>query len=419
MTTERAQRAIDVLLDDAARQAGSLSQSQIERVLDRRKLDPVECLAVYRALDEHGLLADENDREALDSAAQEGDHDDADSGEVAGAETPEGAPDAPADGEPTADEPTTEVLSNLPADLAAHSLLTPAEEIELGRTIRLGREMAAAIAESATPETDHALDAVRRGAEARERMIRSNFRLVLKVAYPYAHSTSMEVDDLIQEGLLGLMRAVEKFDHSKGFRFSTYAFWWIRQAITRAIADKGDTVRLPVHVKEKVYRLRKAIRVLRRFNEDRFPSIGRLADELHWPRDRVQFLLDLSKTVALSLDAPLKDDEHQSLLDLIADEAPGPADIVAASDEHEAIERVLGTLTERERVIITKRFGLDRVAELTLEEIGQQYDLTRERIRQLESKALKRLAHPSRSGPLRELLGSGPEPGTGETDDAE
>jgi len=414
MISERAQRAIDVLLDDASRQGGLLLQSQIERVLDRRKLDPVDCLSVYRALDERRLLAgqvgDEDDREAPD-AGERDDDDYTDSSEIPGAERPEGEPDARPE-----DEPTTEVLSNLPANLAAHSLLTAAEEIELGRTVRLGREMAVAIAAGGTPEDSHALEAVRRGAEARERMIRANIRLVLKVAYPYARSTSLEVNDLIQEGLLGLMRAVEKFDHSKGFRFSTYAFWWIRQAITRAIADKGDAVRLPVHLKEKVYRLRKAIRVLRRFNEDRFPSISQLADELHWPREKVQFMLDLSKTVAVSLDAPLKDDEHQSLLDLIADDAPGPLDIVVASDEHDAIGRVLATLSERERTVITKRFGLDRVAELTLEEIGQQYSLTRERIRQIESKALRKLAHPARSGPLRELYGS--EPDGGEMDKA-
>lgn len=407
MPSERAKRAVEVLLDDASRQGGLLLQSQIERVLDRRKLDPAECLDVYRVLDERGLLL----RSALDEEEQAEEQEPEDGLEdvsnINEPRTPEaGESEAAADDASVVHEhePSLESLSNLPANLADHSLLSPEEEVELGRTVRLGREMAATIASGATSETGHALDTIRRGVDARERMIRSNLRLVLKVAYPYAQTTSIEIDDLIQEGILGLIRAVEKFDHSKGFRFSTYAFWWIRQSITRAIADKGDTVRLPVHVKEKLFRLKKAIRVLRRFNSAKFPSISQLSDELQWPREQVQFLLDLSKTAHVSLEAPLDGNDHKSLLDVIADESPGPADIVTASDEHDFIERVLQELSSKERAIITMRFGLDRIAERTLEEIGQQYDVTRERIRQIEAKALKKLAHPARSERLRELL---------------
>lgn len=404
MTTERTQRAIEVLLDDAARQGGLLLQSQVERVLDKRRLEPAECLAVYRALDQRGLL---DRRVTEDDDVLEADRSNAVNGDAhPDGEEPDqgnGSTGSISDSDEQS-EPTPELLSNLPADLAEHSLLTAQEEVELGRAVRLGRDMASAIAGGTADESDQGLEIVCRGVEARERMIRSNFRLVLKVAYPYAQASSVEVDDLIQEGLIGLMRAVEKFDHSKGFRFSTYAFWWIRQAIARAIADKGDTIRLPVHVKEKVFRLKKAMRVLRRFHEGRFPSISQLADELHWPPAQVQFMLDLSRTVQVSFDAPIKDDTQTSLLDVIADEAPGPYDIVAAADEHELIERTLGTLSEREREIIIMRFGLDRISERTLEEIGQLYELTRERIRQIESKALKRLSHPERARKLRELV---------------
>jgi RNA polymerase sigma factor (sigma-70 family) len=150
--------------------------------------------------------------------------------------------------------------------------------------------------------------------------------------------------------------------------------------------------------------LKKAIRVLRRFHEGRFPSIGQIADELNWPREQAQFLLDLSKTAQVSLDAPLKDDTQGSFSDVIADDAPGPYDIVAVANEHEVIERVLATLPDREREILKMRFGLDRTAELTLEEIGNLYQLTRERIRQIEVMALKRLRHPVRSTLLRELI---------------
>lgn len=404
MSAERTRRAIEVLLDDAARQGGVLLQSQVERVLDKRRLEPAECLAVYRALDQRGVL-DQRGAEGDDGVQATEDRQGTDETTTSDGEDrdDEDSDDSRENGDRIG-EPTADLLSSLPADLAEHSLLTAQEEIELGRTVRLGREMAAALAAGIANESDHAFDIVRRGVEARERMIRSNFRLVLKVAYPYAQASAIEVDDLIQEGLLGLMRAVEKFDYTKGFRFSTYAFWWIRQAITRSIADKGDTVRLPVHVKEKIFRLKKAIRVLRRFHEGRFPSTSQLADELHWSREQVQFLLDLSKTVQVSLDAPLKDDSQTSLMDIIADEAPGPYDLVAASDEHAFIEKTLATLSERERDIIIMRFGLDGISERTLEEIGQLYELTRERIRQIESKALKRLSHPVRSGPLRELV---------------
>jgi RNA polymerase primary sigma factor len=161
-------------------------------------------------------------------------------------------------------------------------------------------------------------------------------------------------------------------------------------------------IRLPVHVQEKVFRLRKAIRVLRRFNGDRNPRVKELANELHWPPEQIQFLLDVSRVVT-SLDASINDEDH-TLLDIVADDHPGPADLAIAEEEQERILEILGSLTPQQRDVIVKRFGLDRVNERTLEEIGQIYGVTRERIRQIETKALKKLRHPTRTPLLRALL---------------
>lgn len=395
MSTERATRTVEALLDDAERLGGRIQLSHIERVLDRRKLDPAECLEVYRQLQERHVLEQSDPAEEDAAGALD---DDVDSGE------PTSDSDEVSDGVADAEErePRLESIQRLSDDFVGHSLLSKEEEIELGRAIGLGQEMDAALRKGEITASKRSTEIVERGRLAREKMITSNLRLVIKVAHPYAFQTSLPFDDLVQEGILGLMRAVEKFDHTKGFKFSTYAFWWIRQSIGRAMADKGDVIRLPVHVQEKVFRLRKAILVLRRFNGDRNPRVKELANELHWPPEQIQFLLDVSRVVT-SLDAAIND-EDLTLLDVVADDDPGPADLAIAEEERERILEVLGSLTPQQRDVIVKRFGLDRVNERTLEEIGQVYGVTRERIRQIETKALKKLRHPTRTPLLRALF---------------
>lgn len=402
MVSERSNRAVDVLLDDAFRLGGQLSQSHIDRVLDRRMLDPAECLDVYHVLEARGLIeGEEIDEEATIPTETPPLQDSV----VTSNEPAEEEADTSSDNIATdSPEPSAESLDRAAKEFADHSLLTPEEEVSLGRSVALGQQMKLAVDSGSVPSSSTALEIINRGREARDKMIRSNLRLVLKVAFPYAHLTFLDFDDLTQEGVLGLIRAVEKFDHTKGFRFSTYAFWWIRQSITRALADKGDTIRLPVHMKEKLLRVKKAIRILRRFNDDRYPSVTELSDELHWPREQVKFLLDLSRIVHISTDAPCDTDKDLLLIDTIPDNSPGPVDIATDHEQREQFDQVLDTLTPRERDIITKRFGLDREHENTLEELGQIYGVTRERIRQIEESALRKLRQPSRTAILQGML---------------
>jgi RNA polymerase primary sigma factor len=404
MVSERSSRAVDVLLDDAFRLGGLLSQTHIDRVLDRRNLDPSECLDVYHELEARGLVGGlDLDEEPTISAESSSVPDPA----IVPNETAENHEDSSNDDTETdLPEPIADSIERLANEFVDHFLLTPEEEIEFGRAISLGRQMEIAVDSGSVPSSDYALEIINRGKKARDTMIRMNLRLVVKIAHTYTHLALLEFDDLVQEGVLGLIRAVEKFDHTKGFRFSTYAFWWIRQSITRALTDKGETIRLPVHMKDKILRVKKAIRVIRRFNGDKHPSVSELSDELHWPREQVQFLLDLSRTVHISMYAPaVKDgDGDVALVDTIADDKPSSVDIVLTHEIRDKIDNLLDTLSSREKDIIIKRFGLDRVDELTLEEIGQIYGLTRERIRQIEAKALQKLRLPSRMETLQGVL---------------
>jgi RNA polymerase primary sigma factor len=394
---DRALRAAEALVADAKRQGGVLLRSQIERVLDRRKLSPAEGLEVFRILEARQVLAS-GTKEAVETAKEES----SDPSDIEASEEGE-------QGETkTDDEPSAEALSSIPSDLAEHSLLSHQDEIELGRAVRLGASMQQAIADGSVRRSPRSDEIVRVGLDAREKMTRSNIRLIMKVANQYRGMTTLDEDDLLQEGAIGLMRAVDKFDHTKGFRFSTYAFWWIRQAITRGIADKGETIRVPVHMQEKVSRLRKVIRVLLRFNDNKFPSLKQMADETGWSTDQIQFLLDISRTTHIPILTREKEDRGVSLIDVLADQSPEPSEVACEDEACELIQTVLQDLLPREREIITLRFGLDRVAERTLEEIGQKFNLTRERIRQIEAKALKKLMHPVRRQVLGELLDDAP-----------
>jgi len=295
-------------------------------------------------------------------------------------------------------------------------LLNAEEEIELAQKMEAGavasekitileeriNEAEEAEVEELKAEIKELQKDVDLGAEAKKRLAEANLRLVVSIAKRYV-GRGMLFLDLIQEGNLGLIKAVEKFDYRKGYKFSTYATWWIRQAITRAIADQARTIRIPVHMVETINKL---IRVSRQLLQElgREPSPEEIAEEMKMPVERVREILKISQE-PVSLETPIGEEEDSHLGDFIKDDnVPVPADAAAFTLLKEQLEEVLSTLTDREQKVLTLRFGLEDGRARTLEEVGKEFSVTRERIRQIEAKALRKLRHPSRSRKLKDYL---------------
>src|SRR4051812_12035172 len=324
---------------EAAEQTGSLRYADLAELLEVLRLEPLEVDAVYRFLEQRGI-------EILEPQPE-----------------PQQAPPPPPP--PVAHETTTDALQLFLRDAGRHPLLTAAQEVELAKRIERGE------------------------VDAKQTMIQSNLRLVVSIAKNYRNQ-GLPFLDLIQEGTLGLIRAVEKFDWRRGYKFSTYATWWIRQAVARALADKARTIRMPVHIVERMQKLNRAERTLWT-QLGREPTLEEIAEEANLPIAQAHEVKAAARA-STSLDQPVGDTEDAVFGDFVAGEGPLPDEQVEVSLRCQALAEALAALSERERKVLILRYGLDDSDPKTLEEIGRRLGLTRERVRQIETEALKRLA---------------------------
>ena len=321
---------------EAAEQAGSLRAGELSDLIETHELAPLEAEALQRELEQRGIEIVEGERE------------------------PEPQPQ-----QPVVYETTTDALQLFLREAGRHALLNAAQEVELSKKIERG------------------------DMEAKQRMIQSNLRLVVSIAKNYRNQ-GLPFLDLIQEGTLGLIRAVEKFDWRRGYKFSTYATWWIRQAVARALADKARTIRMPVHIVERLQKMNKAERMLWT-QLGREPTLAEIAEEASLPLDQAREVRAAARA-STSLDQPVGEQEDAVFGDFVAGDGPSPEDEVETSLRSQALTRGLAALTERERKVLALRYGLADSEPRTLEEIGRLLGLTRERVRQIEVHALRRLS---------------------------
>ncbi|MBQ7668471.1 MAG: RNA polymerase sigma factor RpoD [Clostridia bacterium] len=344
-------------LIDMGKAKGSLTYDQIMNELEEVELDPEQIDKIYEKFEENGIeIVNDLDADFDDLSFDDEDVD---------ALVPEGL---------AVDDPVRMYLK----EIGKVQLLSMEEEIELAERMEKGDE------------------------EAKKKLSEANLRLVVSIAKKYV-GRGMLFLDLIQEGNLGLIKAVEKFDYTKGYKFSTYATWWIRQAITRAIADQARTIRVPVHMVETINKLIRIKRqLLQQLGREATPE--ELAKEMDMPVERIAEIEKIAQE-PISIDTPIGEEEDSHLGDFIPDDdAPAPAESAAFTLLREQLVDVLGTLTPREEKVLKLRFGLDDGRARTLEEVGKEFNVTRERIRQIEAKALRKLRHPSRSKKLRDYL---------------
>jgi RNA polymerase primary sigma factor len=354
---------LDNLLSKGKKNGGTLTYGELVEALQREDLSPDEIDKMYDTFSKKGI-------EIVDDSNTNDDTDD----EVEDKESEEVEIDLSVPEGVSIDDPVRMYLK----EIGRVPLLTAEEEVALAKRMQDGDE------------------------EAQKRLAEANLRLVVSIAKRYV-GRGMLFLDLIQEGNLGLIKAVEKFDYTKGYKFSTYATWWIRQAITRAIADQARTIRIPVHMVETINKL---IRVSRQLLQQlgREPIPEEIAKEMDITVDRVREIMKIAQE-PVSLETPIGEEEDSHLGDFIEDQdAPAPADAASFMLLKEQLEEVLDTLTPREEKVLRLRFGLDDGRARTLEEVGQSFGVTRERIRQIEAKALRKLRHPSRSRKLKDFL---------------
>ncbi|MGN1126818.1 MAG: RNA polymerase sigma factor RpoD [Ruminococcus sp.] len=339
---------------------GKLSNQDILDAIGEVEFTPEQLEKLYDSLEQNGVeIIEDTDMDLSDI-------------EIVAEKSPKGG-DASAE-RVAIDDPVKVYLK----EIGRVPLLTPEEEIELAIKIADG------------------------DAEAKKRLCQANLRLVVSIAKRYL-GRGMLFLDLIQEGNLGLLKAVDKFDYTKGFKFSTYATWWIRQAITRAIADQGRTIRIPVHMVETINKVKKISSQLLHQNGHE-PTADEIAEELEMPVDKVRDIMRVAQE-PVSLETPIGEEEDSHLGDFIPDDdAPAPADAASHTLLREQLNEVLDTLTPREEKVLRLRFGLEDGRSRTLEEVGKEFKVTRERIRQIEAKALRKLRHPSRSKILKDYL---------------
>ena len=352
-------------LIENGRRNGKVTASEINDAMEDSSFDVDQMEKLYESLESHGIevIDDEPAADAVEAALTENSAD-----EFEDTLSAEGV---------TIDDPVKVYLK----EIGRVPLLTPDEEVQLALDIKEGGP---------------------KGERAKQRLSEANLRLVVSIAKRYV-GRGMQFLDLIQEGNLGLIKAVEKFDHTKGFKFSTYATWWIRQAITRAIADQARTIRIPVHMVETINKVKKVSSQLLHENGHE-PSAEEIAERLEMPVDKVREIMRVAQE-PVSLETPIGEEEDSHLGDFIPDdEAPVPAEAASQTLLKEQLAEVLKTLTPREEKVLRLRFGLEDGRPRTLEEVGKEFNVTRERIRQIEAKALRKLRHPSRSRKLKDSI---------------
>ena len=381
--------AVRELVETGKRNGNKLTAREINDAIEEKGIDLEDVDKLYELLERNGIeIVDEPDPDADSFTLTEDSVDQFES-----ALSAEGV---------AIDDPVKVYLK----EIGRVPLLTSEEEIQLAKDILLGSEAAASLKEGGDSlDADTAAElkkAVAAGDKAKRRLSEANLRLVVSIAKRYV-GRGMQFLDLIQEGNLGLIKAVDKFDHTKGFKFSTYATWWIRQAITRAIADQARTIRIPVHMVETINKVKKVSSQLLHENGHE-PTADEIAQELDMPVDKVREIMRVAQE-PVSLETPIGEEEDSHLGDFIPDEdAPVPAEAASHTLLKEQLGSVLKTLTPREAKVLSLRFGLDDGRPRTLEEVGKEFNVTRERIRQIEAKALRKLRHPSRSRKLKDYL---------------
>ena len=394
------QSALDTLIAKGKKD-GTVSSKAVIDMLDAIDATPEQAEQIYNTLESAGIEIDVGDILDLlqNSNLEEPEPSESEIQKIEAekVEDPSVLADSPALGD---------LVRMYLKEIGKVPLLSAEEEAVLGQQINAGQEAAQkleALPPDAEENTRRELEQeVARSEQAKQRLAESNLRLVVSIAKRYI-GRGMQLLDLVQEGNLGLMKAVEKFDYTKGYKFSTYATWWIRQAITRSIADQARTIRIPVHMVETINKVIRTSRVLlQELGHD--PSPEEIAASMDMPVEKVEEILKIAQD-PVSLETPIGEEEDSHLGDFIQDEeAAQPAEAASYNLLKEQHVDVLGTLTPREEKVLRLRFGLEDGRPHTLEEVGKEFDVTRERIRQIEAKALRKLRHPSRSKKLKDFL---------------